>query len=256
MCSPRFTAGCWGRAQPVFQVDCGVAHNGQVQHLATASASVSAEIVERPMDRVRGFVRLYRPQMCLVAGEIVADATPAARTSGLHASWFVVGQSRLSPTTGPSVARPPASADVMTCAPARRPTSDLERAGRRRRSDRRGRRRHRRAAAQAAVPVVAVARDRERLEQLSATDEGITACPADIGDDSSGEAIAAAVPGQSGWWSSRQPNPPAAAGHDRPRHPWPVGVAEARRTASPHPSRRGPVRRGLPDRRHRRPFRF
>ena len=48
---------------------------------------------------------------------------------------------------------------------------------------------------QAGVPVVAVARDRDRLEQLSATDDGITACPADIGDDSSGEAIAAAVSG-------------------------------------------------------------
>jgi NAD(P)-dependent dehydrogenase (short-subunit alcohol dehydrogenase family) len=47
----------------------------------------------------------------------------------------------------------------------------------------------------AAVPVVAVARNREHLEQLSATDDGITACPADIGDDSSGEAIAAAVSG-------------------------------------------------------------
>ena len=47
----------------------------------------------------------------------------------------------------------------------------------------------------AAVPVVAVARDRDRLEQLRATDDGITACPADIGDDSSGEAIAAAVSG-------------------------------------------------------------
>jgi len=47
----------------------------------------------------------------------------------------------------------------------------------------------------AAVPVVAVARNRERLEQLSATDDGITACPADIGDDSSGAAIAAAVSG-------------------------------------------------------------
>ena len=47
----------------------------------------------------------------------------------------------------------------------------------------------------AGVPVVAVARDRDRLEQLSATDDGITACPADIGDDSSGEAIAAAVSG-------------------------------------------------------------
>lgn len=30
------------------------------------------------MDRVRGFVRLYSPQMCLAAGEIVADGTPAA----------------------------------------------------------------------------------------------------------------------------------------------------------------------------------
>jgi hypothetical protein len=50
----------------------------QVQHLATASAPVNAAILERPVDRVRGFVRLYRPQMCLVAGEIVAHATPAA----------------------------------------------------------------------------------------------------------------------------------------------------------------------------------
>ena len=48
---------------------------------------------------------------------------------------------------------------------------------------------------EAGVPVVAVARDRERLEQMSATDDGITACPADIGDDSSGPAIAAAVSG-------------------------------------------------------------
>jgi uncharacterized protein YbjT (DUF2867 family) len=29
----------------------------------------------------------------------------------------------------------------------------------------------------AGVPVVAVARDRDRLKQLSATDDGITACP-------------------------------------------------------------------------------
>ena len=47
----------------------------------------------------------------------------------------------------------------------------------------------------AGVPVVTVARHRDRLEQLSATDDGITACAADIGDDSSGEAIAAAVSG-------------------------------------------------------------
>jgi short-subunit dehydrogenase len=48
---------------------------------------------------------------------------------------------------------------------------------------------------QAEVPVVGVARDRDRLAQFSEGDEGITACPADIGDDSSGEAIAAAVSG-------------------------------------------------------------
>jgi NAD(P)-dependent dehydrogenase (short-subunit alcohol dehydrogenase family) len=47
----------------------------------------------------------------------------------------------------------------------------------------------------AGVPVVAVARDRERLEQLSATDEGIRFCVADIGDDAAGAAIAAAVSG-------------------------------------------------------------
>jgi NAD(P)-dependent dehydrogenase (short-subunit alcohol dehydrogenase family) len=47
----------------------------------------------------------------------------------------------------------------------------------------------------AEIPVVAVARDRVRLEQLSATDSGITACPADIGDDSSSQTIAAAVSG-------------------------------------------------------------
>ena len=47
----------------------------------------------------------------------------------------------------------------------------------------------------ASVPVVAVARNLERLEQLSATDDGITPCRADIGEDSAGEAIAAAAPG-------------------------------------------------------------
>jgi NAD(P)-dependent dehydrogenase (short-subunit alcohol dehydrogenase family) len=47
----------------------------------------------------------------------------------------------------------------------------------------------------AGIPVVAVARDRDRLDELSTTDDGITACQADIGDDSSGAAIAAAVSG-------------------------------------------------------------
>jgi NAD(P)-dependent dehydrogenase (short-subunit alcohol dehydrogenase family) len=48
----------------------------------------------------------------------------------------------------------------------------------------------------AEVPVVAVARDLDRLEQMSAADDGITVCRADIGDDSSGAAIAAAVSGR------------------------------------------------------------
>jgi NAD(P)-dependent dehydrogenase (short-subunit alcohol dehydrogenase family) len=43
--------------------------------------------------------------------------------------------------------------------------------------------------------VVAVACDRHRLERLRATDDGIIACSADIGDDSSGAAIAAAMSG-------------------------------------------------------------
>src|SRR6476660_4305805 len=47
----------------------------------------------------------------------------------------------------------------------------------------------------AGVRVVAVARDRDRLEKLRAPDDGITACAADIGEDSSGEAVAAAVSG-------------------------------------------------------------
>ena len=88
----------------------------------------------------------------------------------------------------------------------------------------------------AGVPVVAVARDRDRLEQLSATDDGITACPADIGDDSSGEAIAAAVSGPVRMVVQSAAEPASrTAGHDRPRDPWPVGVVEARRTAASHP---------------------
>ncbi len=46
----------------------------QVQQLLTANARVYAEILECP-DRVRGFVRTNRPQMCLVAGEVVANAS-------------------------------------------------------------------------------------------------------------------------------------------------------------------------------------
>jgi len=48
----------------------------------------------------------------------------------------------------------------------------------------------------AEVPVVAVARDLDRLEQMSAADDGITVVPAEIGEDSSGAAIAAAVSGR------------------------------------------------------------
>jgi NAD(P)-dependent dehydrogenase (short-subunit alcohol dehydrogenase family) len=47
----------------------------------------------------------------------------------------------------------------------------------------------------AGVAVVAVARDRDRLARLSKTDDGITPCAADIGDDSSGQLIDAAVSG-------------------------------------------------------------
>jgi NAD(P)-dependent dehydrogenase (short-subunit alcohol dehydrogenase family) len=77
------------------------------------------------MDRVRGFVRLYPPQMCLAAGEIVADGAQAV----------VVGATG---QVGGAIV-------VQLC--------------------------------KAGVPVVAVARDRDRLEQLSATDDGIIACP-------------------------------------------------------------------------------
>ncbi len=48
---------------------------------------------------------------------------------------------------------------------------------------------------EAGVPVVAVARDRDRLERLRAADHGITLCATDIGDDSSCDAIAAAMSG-------------------------------------------------------------
>ena len=161
------------------------------------------------MDRVRGFVRLYPPQMCLAAGEIVADGTPAApyfeflvlagrpleqRQTLLAAFTDLIVEHLGSPcelVRGRAIEVEPASAGVVRCAPAPRPTSEPERASRCRRSDRRGRRCIVVRLRKAGVPVVAVARDRDRLEQLSATDDGITACPADIGDDSSGEAIAA-----------------------------------------------------------------
>jgi hypothetical protein len=54
----------------------------RAQHLATASARVNAEILERPMDRVPDFMRLYRPQMCLMAGEVVAAASVRRRDRG------------------------------------------------------------------------------------------------------------------------------------------------------------------------------
>jgi len=47
----------------------------------------------------------------------------------------------------------------------------------------------------AGVPVVAVARDAERLDLLSSADDGITPVRADIGEDSSAQAIADAVGG-------------------------------------------------------------
>lgn len=45
------------------------------------------------------------------------------------------------------------------------------------------------------VPVVAVARDSTALAELAADDDGITACPADIGTAEAEELIRAAVPG-------------------------------------------------------------
>lgn len=48
----------------------------------------------------------------------------------------------------------------------------------------------------AGLPVVAVARDAEKLVQLSSDDAGISPCVADIGEDSSIEAIAAAARGR------------------------------------------------------------
>lgn len=48
----------------------------------------------------------------------------------------------------------------------------------------------------AGVPVVAVARDAARLEELASSLPGITECPADIGDATAGDVIAAAVSGR------------------------------------------------------------
>ena len=105
----------------------------------------------------------------------------------------------------------------------------------------------------AGVPVVTVARHRDRLEQLSATDDGITACAADIGDDSSGEAIAAAVSGPVRMVVQAAAVPPAGPlATIAPESPWPVGVVEARGAAASHPRCGGPVCPGVPDRRHRR----
>ena len=108
----------------------------------------------------------------------------------------------------------------------------------------------------AGMPVVAVARDRHRLELLRATDDGIVACPADIGDDSSGAAIAAAVSGPVRWWSVSRRTARRTAGDDRARVPWPVGFLEARGTAASYPRCGRPVCPWFPDRRHRRPLRF
>ena len=109
----------------------------------------------------------------------------------------------------------------------------------------------------AGVPVVAVARDRDRLEQLSATDDGITPCAADIGDDSSGEAIAAAVSGPVRMVVQAAAVPPA--GPLATIAPDALGRSVSLKLG-------GLLRliravedrfvRGVPDRRHRRRFRF
>lgn len=47
----------------------------------------------------------------------------------------------------------------------------------------------------AGVPVVAVARDAAALTTLTATDDGVIACPADIGSATAEDLIRSAVPG-------------------------------------------------------------
>ena len=95
----------------------------------------------------------------------------------------------------------------------------------------------------AEVPVVAVARDLDRLEQMHAADEGITVCRADIGHDSSVEAIAAAVSGPVRMVVQSAAVPPGrTAGHDRTGRSRSIGVVETRRIASPRPRCRAPIR--------------
>lgn len=50
----------------------------RIEDLLTDAARAYCEVLDSPMDRVRGFVRLYRPHLSLVAGELVGRGAPAA----------------------------------------------------------------------------------------------------------------------------------------------------------------------------------
>jgi Uncharacterized protein, 4-oxalocrotonate tautomerase homolog len=45
----------------------------QLQLLLRSTAALYSDVLQSPMERMRGFVRLYPPELCFVAGDIVAD---------------------------------------------------------------------------------------------------------------------------------------------------------------------------------------
>ena len=49
-----------------------------VGRLLVAASRLYAQVLDSPMDRVRTFASLYRPQHCAVAGELVASGASAA----------------------------------------------------------------------------------------------------------------------------------------------------------------------------------
>lgn len=62
------------------------------------------------MDRVRDFVPLYRPQICLAPGEIVADAMPAASYLGPPRELVRGGTIEIKPN-GAAIAGKPLSSE-------------------------------------------------------------------------------------------------------------------------------------------------
>jgi phenylpyruvate tautomerase PptA (4-oxalocrotonate tautomerase family) len=56
-----------------FHLVAGEYSTAQVKRLLVSSAQVYSETLQSPMERVRGFVQLYEPELCLVAGDIVGD---------------------------------------------------------------------------------------------------------------------------------------------------------------------------------------